>query len=68
MKIGRYSVQFSATKTEGGHFGGSVLLTWDEADATIEKLVHFHKPFATEEEARKHAEAQTLVRVQDGVW
>lgn len=68
MKIGRYSAQLTAARTQSGEFRDSVLRIWEESDATTEKLVHFHKPFGTENEAKAYAEAQTLLRVKDGVW
>ena len=47
---------------DSGKFTGTAAVLFDEDDATIEKLIHFHKEFATEAEATTHAEQQAQAR------
>lgn len=68
-KIGKYSVEGSAQRVgEGGvRFCGTASLVWDEADATVNQLIHFWKEFGSASEAERHAIEQVEIRVRDGV-
>ncbi|XHS78531.1 hypothetical protein ACFJGW_00745 [Burkholderiaceae bacterium UC74_6] len=67
VRMGKYSVEGSASQRDGGKFVGTASLVWDDDDATCEKLMHFHKAFDSEVEAIKHALAQVQLRVNDGL-
>jgi hypothetical protein len=63
--LGKYSIRCSGQQLKSGRFTGTAAVVWDEADATIEKLWHFHKEFNTEAEAMTYALQQAEVRYRD---
>ena len=64
--LGKFSIHYSAFLLGNGQFTGTASTAWDEADATLEKQMHFHKEFTTEVEAVAHAEQQAQSRFAAG--